>query len=339
VVVRAGGGLGQDGAVLSVFAFDASGPRVVEDPEQISDLLQRPDTLVWADVLHASPDELALVEVEFSLHPLAMEDARKHGQRPKLEIYENHGFLVAYASTAVDRKLNEVDIFVGVNWMVTIHENNPSGAHFDITAVRERCLRHTNDRITVAFLLYTVLDEIVDTYFGAVETIGDQIDTIEERIFSDEDPVRDERPMQREMLEVRKGLLSFRRKVEPLREVLLALLRDDLPFLDPDAHHYLRDILDHVMRITDEIDNRRELIGNAVDAHLAMVGNQMNQIMKKMTSWGAILIVSTLITGIYGMNFKQMDLVDWEFGFRFALLTILAVTVGLYAYFKRKGWI
>lgn len=325
--------------MLSVYAFDASGSRVVDDPEMISELLQKPDTVVWADVLQPSPDDMALIEVEFALHPLAVEDARKHGQRPKLEVYENHGFLVAYASTKADRKLNEVDVFIGVNWMITVHEPNKSGAHFDIAAVRERSVRNTNNRATVAFLLYTVLDEIVDTYFGAVETIGDQIDTIEERIFSDDDPVKDERPMQREMLEVRKSLLSFRRKVVPLREVLLMLLRDDLAFIDPHAHHFFQDVLDHIMRITDEIDNRRELIGNAVDAHLAMVGNQMNQIMKKMTSWGAILIVSTLITGIYGMNFRQMDLLDWEHGFRFTLLSIAGVTVGLYVYFKRKGWI
>lgn len=325
--------------MLSVYAFDVAGPRVVEDPDEISDLLQRPETVVWADVLHPTAQDLALIQGEFALHPLAVEDASKHGQRPKLEMYDNHGFLVAYASTAADRKLNEVDIFVGANWLVTVHEHNASGAHFDITAVRERCVRNTNNRATVAFLLYTVLDEIVDTYFGAVETIGDQIDDIEERIFNDTDPVRDERPMQREMLDVRKSLLTFRRKVVPLREVLLQLLRDDLTFVDPSAHHYFQDVLDHIMRITDEIDNRRELIGNAVDAHLAMVGNQMNQIMKKMTSWGAILIVSTLITGIYGMNFREMDLLDWQYGFRFALLSMLAVTLGLYFYFKRKGWI
>jgi magnesium transporter len=111
---------------------------MVEDPGEISDLIERPDTVVWADVLHPSPEELVLIEQEFALHPLAVEDASKHGQRPKLEVYDNHGFLVAYASTKADRKLNEVDIFIGQNWLVTVHEHNASGAHFDIAAVQRR---------------------------------------------------------------------------------------------------------------------------------------------------------------------------------------------------------
>jgi magnesium transporter len=323
--------------VLTTYSFSDSGPQTVDDPEQISDLVACEGTVVWTDVLHPTPEDLARIEREFAIHPLAMEDVSKHGQRPKLEVYQGHAFVVAYACTNGNAELSEVDIFVGPNWLVTIHEHSPSGAHFDIKAVRERCERinHTS----ASFLLYTVLDELVDSYFGAVELIGDQIDDIEERIFGDQNPEGDERPLQREMLESRKRLLAFRRRVVPLREVLLMLLRDDLTWIEAGTHHYFQDVLDHVMRITDEIDNRRELLGNAVDAHLAMVSNQMNLTMKKMTSWGAILIVSTLISGIYGMNFDNMPELHWEHGFRFALLTMLAATVGLYAYFKKKGWI
>ena len=325
--------------MLSIFTFDTEGPHVVDDPSQISDLVALDDIVVWADLVLPSSEELALIEEEFALHPLAMEDASRPGQRPKLDFYETHAFLVAYASATDRQALTEVDIFVGKNWIITVHADATTDAHFDIAAVRERAGRTIGAHCTVAFLLYTVLDEIVDTYFGAVESIGDVIDDIEERIFGDEDPGADERPMQREMLEVRKSLLMFRRRIVPLREVLLMLLRDDLPFVDQGSHHYFQDVLDHVMRITDEIDNRRELIGNAVDAHLAMVGNQMNQIMKKMTSWGAILIVSTLISGIYGMNFENMPELKLEHGFRFALLSMVVVTLALYLYFKRKRWI
>jgi magnesium transporter len=324
--------------VLSVYAFDANGTRTVHDPDEISDLIAIDGTVVWADLLHPDADDLKLIEHEFALHPLAMEDAAKRNQRPKLELYDGHAYLVAYACANNYRDLDEVDIFIGPNWLVTSHEHSNHGAQFDIAAVRERCERAPS-QVTISVLLYSVLDEIVDAYFGAVELLGDHIDGIEERIFDDDDPEIDERPIQREMLNVRKGLLSFRRKVVPLREVLLMLLRDDLPYLDKTAHHYFQDVFDHVMRITDEIDNRRELIGNAVDAHLAMVSNQMNATMKKMTSWGAILIVSTLISGIFGMNFRNMPPLEWEQGFGLSLLAMVLVTALLYWYFKRRRWL
>jgi len=326
--------------VISVYSFDAKGSHCIEEADAISELIVRRGTVVWADMSDPTEDELRTMQSEFGLHPLAVEDVSKKGQRPKLEQFEDHTFLIAYASCTDNETLSEVDVFVGKNWLITIHEHDKqTGAHFDIAAVRERSERTSPKKTTVAFLLYTVLDEIVDTYFGAVEAIGEEIDDIEERIFSEVNPEVDERPTQREMLYVRKRLLNFRRKVVPLREVLLMLLRDDLAFMGPNSHHYFQDILDHVMRITDEIDNRRELIGNAVDAHLAMVSNQMNQTMKKMTSWGAILIVSTLITGIFGMNFQDMDLLNERWGFRGVLFFMAAATFGLYYYFKRKNWI
>lgn len=332
--------MGQDGPVISVYSFDFKGSHCIDDPEEISELIRRKGTVVWADFTDPTDEDLKRMQEEFSLHPLAIEDVSKKGQRPKLEVFDDHTFLVAYASCTDNVSLSEVDIFVGRNWLVTIHEHDQqTGAHFDIAAVRERSERTSPKKTTVAFLLYTVLDEIVDTYFGAVDAIGEEIDAIEERIFAEADPEVDERPTQKEMLYVRKKLLNFRRKVVPLREVLLMILRDDLAFMGPNSHHYFQDIFDHVMRITDEIDNERELIGNAVDAHLAMVSNVMNQTMKKMTSWGAILIVSTLITGIFGMNFQDMDLLNQRWGFRGVLLFMAAATLGMYAYFKRKNWI
>jgi len=324
--------------VLSVFAFGASGPRVVDDPDQISELIARDDTVVWADLRHPDEKDFHRIEGEFQLHPLVIEDAGKRGQRPKLELYEGHTYLVAYASSNAQTDLDEVDIFIGPNWVVTSHENEKTGAHFDIDAVRERCDRSPTP-VTVSVLLYSVLDEIVDSYFGAVESLGDRIDDVEVRIFSDRDPERDERPIQHEMLTIRKDLLSFRRKVVPLREVLLMVLRDDIPYVDATAHHYFQDVLDHVMRITDEIDNCRELIGNAVDAHLALVSNQMNATMKKMTSWGAILIVSTLISGIFGMNFVNMPVLQWDNGFALSLVAMGLVTAALYGYFRRRHWV
>ena len=131
----------------------------------------------------------------------------------------------------------------------------------------------------------------------------------------------------------------FRRRVVPLRDVVLSILRGEIEQIDQSVLVYFEDVLDHLLRVIDQIDLERELVGNVVDASLALGANRMNQVMKKMTSWGAILIVATLVAGIYGMNFTNMPELHWHYGYYAALGTMLAVTVGLYAYFKRKGWL
>jgi magnesium transporter len=327
---------------IKAFAFDDQGARQISDNDEIAEQLTKDGTGLWVDLLNPSQEEIDLVETELGLHPLAIEDVTKHGQRPKLEVYEDHAFVVAYAACeCADRyDLVEIDIFLGRNWLLTIHDRTVAGAQFSSESVRERLGRFQKHKeIDGSTLLYVVLDEIVDTYFDAIDTFGERVDELEERIFSDPDPEKDEMPIQREMLRIRKELLGFRRRVAPLREVLIQLLRDDVEWVSDEERHYFQDVFDHVLRISDEIDTRRELIGNAMEAHLALVSNHMNEIMKKMTSWGAILIVATLIAGIYGMNFDHMPELHLRYGYFGALGAMLATTLGLYRYFKRKRWL
>jgi len=326
---------------ITAYKFDGEGAEPV-DKDRISEVLASDDAGVWADLLNPTQDEIDAVEQELGLHPLSIEDVTKKGQRPKLEVFEHHAFVVAYAACDCrdGYELVEVDIFAGRNWMLTIHDHSIGGAQFSSESVRERLSRFRKHKeVDGSVLLYVVLDEIVDTYFDALDDFGQRADEMEERIFSDPDPERDEMPIQRSMLELRKELLDFRRKVTPLREVLIQCLRDDLEWVSEEERHYFQDVFDHVLRISDEIDTRRELIGNAMEAHLAMVSNHMNQIMKKMTSWGAILIVATLIAGIYGMNFDNMPELHYRFGYFGALAVMLVTTTGLYLYFKRKRWL
>jgi magnesium transporter len=325
--------------VLRILSFDEDGHHVVEDPDRISDLVAVEGTVVWADLCDPVPGDLELMADEFSLHPLSIEDASKHGQRPKLEHFDTHAFVVAYAADASTHEMIEVDFFVGENWLITVHDNTADGGMFDIDECQERVCRLHAVSPTASFLFYVVLDTIVDTYFGMVDYLGEEVDAIEERIFEETDPESDEMVIQREMLGVRKRLLAFRRRVVPLREVLLLVLREDLPWMTRDTRPYLQDVFDHVMRVTDEIDMRRELIGNAVDAHLALASNHMNQIMKRMTSGGAILIVATLIAGIYGMNFDDMPELHWRLGYPGALGLMLVATGGLFIYFRRRNWL
>jgi magnesium transporter len=325
--------------VLRAYSFDTTGPRVVADTDLISQLIEKPGTVVWVDAVSPTHEELEKLEREFELHPLALEDVANRNQRPKLEVYPSHAFMVVYANRNGDGEMEEVFVFIGPEWIVTVHHHEGKTAHFDIEAVRERYSRTVGMSCNVGFLVYVILDEVVDSYFSAVDHIEEQLSTIEDNIFDDRDPERDERPIQQSMLHLRRDLLSFRRKAVPLRDVVLSLLRGEVPWVEDATNVYLQDVFDHLLRIADEIDNQRELIGNAVDAHLAIVSNQMNEIMKKMTSWGAILLGSTLIAGIYGMNFDEMPELRLRFGYYGALASMVLLTAILFLMFRRKRWI
>ena len=291
-----------------------------------------PPSLRWFDVVEPTDDEFARLQREFDLHPLALEDARTHGQRPKLEKYPTHAFVVAKS-----RELAEVDIFLGTDWIITVREQSPDGEVWSTEECKGRIERTKPEIVTVGFLLYTILDEIVDGYFDATDEAEDRLEELEDRIFAEQ--MSDERSVQERLFGIRRQLLLFRRAVVPLREVVAALLRREIEWLDPDTIVHLQDVHDHVLRAVDLVDGQRELMGNAVDAHLAIISNRMNEVMKRMTSWGAILLGSTLIAGIYGMNFTHMPELHWRYGYEYALLLMVVVTVFGYRWFKRRDWL
>lgn len=295
-----------------------------------------PDTVVWVDLWDVGPPELEAIRAVFDLHEMAMEDVTEHGQRAKLDHYPTHAFVVAY-SRAADGDLCEVDLFVGDGWLVSVRERNPHGEIFEIDEARRRHLRTRAVDPRVGFLLYTLLDSLVDGYFEEAELVEDRLEDIEDVLFEQGPPM--DGSLQRDLLGLRKQLIRFRRKVVPLRDVVLAILRREVPWVEEDAIVYFEDVLDHLLRITDQIDTLRELMGNVVDASLGLGANRMNEVMKKMTSWGAILIVATLVAGIYGMNFRYMPELSWHWGYFSALGLMAASTIGLYVYFKRKSWL
>jgi magnesium transporter len=301
------------------------------DAARISELVNDPH-LLWVDVFDPSEQDLTTLQQEFQLHPLAMEDVREKQQRPKLEKYPTHAFIVVYSAG-----LHEVDIFIGPSWVITVRETAEDKTSWPIEGAKARFDRTHSEDCDVGFLVYTLLDEIVDGYFDASDHAEERLEELEDRIFS-EVPAN-EREIQREMFEVRRRLLRFRRAVVPLREVVAALLRKEVTWIEDHDVVLLQDVYDHVLRAIDLVDSARELMGNAVDAHLAIISNRMNSVMKKMTSWGAILLGSTLIAGIYGMNFEHMPELHWRFGYMFALGLMAAITIVGYRYFKSKDWL
>jgi magnesium transporter len=317
---------------ISVLCYNAGEVTEIDDPEQISELLHHDGHLIWVDLVDPTDEDFACVQQEFELHPLAIEDAKEHNQRPKLEQYPSHAFVVAYS-----KELAEVDLFVGKDWLVSVREHSDEGKVWSVDGVRTRFERTKPDCVSVGFLLYTILDELVDGYFDATDAAEDHLEEIEETIFRDTD--RSEMVVQEQLFDVRRKLVVFRRRIVPLREVIAALLRREVEWVDDDTLVHLQDVYDHVLRSIDLIDGQRELLGNAVDAHLAIISNRMNDVMKKMTSWGAILLGSTLIAGIYGMNFRHMPELHWQYGYPFALALMALITVAGYLFFRKKDWL
>jgi magnesium transporter len=324
--------------VIKAFAFTPGDVCEIEDPTDVSERRGAKDTLIWVDLWDATDEDMACVQEEFELHPLAMEDAKKHGQRPKLEQYPTHAFIVAYS-----RGLAEVDLFVGPGWVVSVRGDGGDGTPWDVGPARSRFERTRGGgwgggaSCSVGFLVYTLLDELVDGYFHATDEAEDRLEELEDRIFSERLP--DERDVQQKLFDIRRELLMFRRIVVPLRDVVGALLRREVEWLDDRSVLLMQDVYDHVLRAIDLLDGQRELMGNAVDAHLAIISNRMNQVMKKMTSWGAILLGSTLVAGIYGMNFQHMPELGWRYGYPFALGLMAVITAVGYWLFRRRDWL
>ena len=302
------------------------------DPADISEVVGEPGRLVWVDVSDSTEADLECLQGEFRLHPLALEDVRHRHQRPKLEEYPSHSFVVAYTST-----IQEVDIFVGPSWVVSVREADDRGPAWPLDGPLARFERTRRDLVTPGFLLYVLLDELVDGWFDATDQSEDALEALEDRIFGE--TADDERSVQEELFDARRRLVTFRRAIVPLREVVGMLMRREVEWIDQATATHLQDVYDHVLRAVDHLDSQRELLGNAVDAHLAIMSNNMNRAMERMTAWGAILIGSTLVAGIYGMNFEHMPELGWSFGYLWALGIMATITVVGFRYFRRKGWL
>ncbi|MGI9119170.1 MAG: magnesium/cobalt transporter CorA [Acidimicrobiales bacterium] len=317
---------------IAVRTFDGSGSSTTEDPAEISELIKGEGAVVWVDLVDPSDDDFACLVEEFSLHPLAIEDVRERNQRPKLDQYPDHAFLVAYS-----KELAEVDLFIGPNWVVSVRERNEAGEPWEIKTCRARMERAQPTKVSVGFLVHSLLDELVDGYFEVADAYEDRVEAFEERILTEQ--LRDEGTVQAELLGLRRELVHFRRVVTPLRDVLGSLIRGDVDWVDEPTRLHLQDVFDHVLRAIDQLDSQRELVGNAVDAHLAIISNRMNQVMKRMTSWGAILLGSTLVAGIYGMNFEHMPELGWRFGYPYALGLMVLITLAGYRFFSNRDWL
>ena len=303
---------------------------------RVSDYLAEDGTTVWVDLCGPSVDELHELAGELGLHELAVEDALGPHQRPKLDHYATHLFLSVHA-VDLDREASrlratEIDAFIGDRWLITVRKDD--GVSMDRVVAR---WDRSSDLAVygVSFLLYGLLDVIVDGYFEAVEAFDEFYDDISEEIFS-EHPLQPDQ--QRHWFQMRQSLIRFHRLALPMREAVSGLMRREHSAVCPELYPYFQDVYDHVLRVTESTDSLRDLISTIVETNLSLRDSRQNQIMKKVTSWAAIIAVPTLITGYYGMNVPYPGFAR-HWGVQLSTGLIVVLSVALYALFKRKEWL
>ena len=303
----------------------------------ISQHLTDPGSVGWLDLCRPTAGDFDMIDEEFGLHELAVEDAIGESQRPKLDRYATHMFLSAYAVTldidSMRLEVCEIAVFITHQALITVRKDD----RFDIVPVLARWDASPDlAGHGVGFLLYGLLDHLVDGHFTAVQQLDDGIEELENLLF-------DERraqiqAVQRRSFQLRKNLVILRRVVLPMREVLNTLLRRDPPTVDATMAPYYQDVYDHVLRATEWTESLRDLVATTVETNLTVQANRMNLIMKKVTSWAAIIAVPTAITGFYGQNLPYPGFAThWGFAASTALIAVLSGL--LYLVFRRKDWL
>jgi magnesium transporter len=304
--------------------------------DDVSDYLEEPDTMVWVDFCKPSMAQLHQIDREFGLHELAVEDALGPHQRPKLDHYATHLFLSCHA-VRVDVDSGhlietEIDAFVNGRWLVTVRKDDG----FSMDPVLQRWDRSPDLAAHgVSFLLYGLLDVVVDGYFDAVQAFDDYYDDVSDTIFS-EHPLNPAE--QRHWFDMRRAMVRFHRLAIPLREAVSSLMRREHAAVSEELYPYYQDVYDHILRVSESSDSLRDLVSTIVETNLSLRDYHQNQIVKKVTSWAAIIAVPTLITGYYGMNVPYPGSGS-TWGALTSTVLIVVMSGGLYRLFRRRDWL
>lgn len=323
-------------AIINCAAY-SEGRRVANiEISEVNEVLAQEDKFVWIGLHEPSKEMLTEVQHEFGLHDLAIEDAHRAHQRPKLEAYGSTLFLVL-RTAQINHQDDHIDFgethfFLGSNFIISIRH----GSSLSYKDVRTRC-ESTPHLLKKGpgFALYAVMDSIVDQYFPVIEALEQELETLEEMVFGK----KFVRETTEQIYQLKRKLLEVKRAVSPLIDMCNRLVRFDLELIPEGTRPYFRDIYDHAIRINEMVDNARELLTTALEANFSLISISQNEMSKKFAGWAAIIAVPTMIAGIYGMNFSHMPELTWKYGYPFALTVTLGSCVLLYLYFKRSGWL
>ncbi|MDT5059899.1 MAG: magnesium transporter [Acidobacteriota bacterium] len=323
--------------MITTICLDSAEKKFTENfpATDISEFCLSKHNVVWADVSDPTSEDFIELAKEFNFHHLSIEDCQKTHQRPKVEEYQGYYFIVLYEAELVGPhdhlELRELNIFLGSNYLVTVH-SRPIRAVETATRLWHEWMDRAEHG--AGMLAYLLMDAIVDDYMPLLDILSERMDDLEDQIFGEFKPESIE-----EIFRIKKQLLYLRRSITPLRDVFNTLLRREQPIFARETYVYFQDVFDHIIRVADTIDTLRDMLGSTMDAYLSVQGNRMNIIMKRLTSIATILMSVTLIAGIYGMNFTRMPELGWKYGYVVALTSMVVVGFALYFYFKKRNWL
>lgn len=303
--------------------------------EQTFETLKERGGVAWIGLYRPTPDEISAVAQEFGLHSLAVEDAVQAHQRPKLERYDDHLFTVLRPSRYLDKQemveIGELHIFTGPDFVITIRHAETAS----VAQVRNR-LESSPEllRLGPEAVLYALLDQVVDDYAPVLAGLENDIDEIEDQLFSGDSGVS------RRIYELSREVMEFHRAVHPLLPLIESLSRGFEKYgVDVELQHYLRDVQDHATQVNSRVETFRQTLQDALLVDSTLTAARQNDQMKKISSWAAILFAPTAVGSIYGMNFRHMPELDWPFGYPMALGLMLLIVILLYGMFRRRGWL
>jgi magnesium transporter len=304
------------------------------EPHQISDYLKRPGCFVWVALKDATEAELASMQEEFDLHPLAVEDARHGHQRPKVEEYGNSLFVVLHTVEVQGEELNvgEVDIFVGTNYVLSVRQRTERG----FQEVRARAEREPELlKFGSGYVLYFIMDAVVDRYFPVLDAIETELEALEDKIFKESSP--------RENIErlyyIKQKLVTLKHAASPLLEYSGKLYGGRVPQVCGGLGEYFRDVTDHLIRLNQSIDAARDTVSTAIQVNLALVQVSESEVTKRLAAYAALVAVPTMIAGVYGMNFENMPELKWTYGYPMAMGVMAVIDLYLWSRFKKSGWL
>ncbi len=305
--------------------------------EAINAYITKPGCFAWVALKDPERDEIAQMGHQFGLHELALEDALKGHQRPKIEEYGEALFAVLHTvEMDADRELQfgEVNVFIGPHYAFSTRTRTSQG--FQEVRARSEQEPHLLQK-GPAFVLYTLLDQIVDRYFPILETLGIELEEIEDRIFAK--PNTAARQVVEDLYSFKRRLVQIHQHIAPLIEPLAKLIGGRVPSICAGMEHYFRDVYDHLLRIVKIIEGRREMVLTAIQVNLGMISLAETETTKQLGAFAALFAIPTMIAGIYGMNFNNMPQLHWQYGFHACLAVMLGVDLVLWWRFKKAGWL
>ncbi|HYR36236.1 MAG TPA: magnesium/cobalt transporter CorA [Burkholderiales bacterium] len=304
------------------------------DRRDIRNYLQRPGCFVWVALRDATEEELAEMQEEFELHPLAVEDARHGHQRPKIEEYGDLLFVVINTVDVVGEELRigEVDIFVGRNFVLSVRQHSEQG----FLGVRARAEREPELlRNGSGYVLYALMDATVDRYFPVLDAVETELESMEQQLFA----VKDPRSNIESLYYVKQKLTTLKHVTGPLLEYSGKLFGGRVPQVCTGLGEYFRDVYDHLVRLNQSIDAARDTVTTAIQVNLAMVQISDSEVTKRLAAYAALVAVPTMIVGIYGMNFEHMPELKWTYGYPLVVAVMAALDGYLFYRFRKAGWL